>query len=99
MPTFTPDTYTDAPPVEKVNHKADHSLWRYYGGREVEYVVLITSGVANASPGVVSPTTGQLAAADDGSGDEGKAIYRGGRTYTVTAAEDTILTAAGYTVT
>jgi hypothetical protein len=99
MPTFTPDTYTDAPPVEKVNHGPDYSLWRYYGGREVEYVVIITSGAANASPGSVSPTVAQKNAADSGSGENDKGIFYGGRTYTVTAGEDTILTAAGYTVT
>ena len=38
-------------------------------------------------------------AADSGSGEAGKAIFHGGQTYTVTAGEDTILSAAGYTVT
>lgn len=33
-----------------------------------------------------------------GSGDNGLAIFRRGRTYEVTAGEETLLTAAGYTV-
>ena len=32
-----------------------------------------------------------------GSGDHGKAVFRMGRTYTITAGEDTLLKAAGYT--
>jgi hypothetical protein len=34
-----------------------------------------------------------------GSGDFGKALFRRGKTYTITAGEGTILTNAGYTVT
>ena len=35
--------------------------------------------------------------AKDGTGDFGKAIFRRGKTYTISAGEDTILQAAGYT--
>ncbi len=35
--------------------------------------------------------------AKDGTGDFGKAIFRRGKTYTISASEDTILQAAGYT--
>jgi len=59
--------------------------------------VLITAGVATASPGRVSPSTADIAGADAGSGEDGKAWFRGGITYTITAGEDTILSAAGYT--
>ncbi len=46
---------------------------------------------------ITDPTT--INAAKAGSGDFGKAIFRRGKTYTVTASEDTLLTAAGFTVT
>ena len=80
---------------------ADHvSMWRHYGTPiATGYSVLITGGVATPSPGRVSPTAGDIAAADAGSGEGGKAWFRGGITYTVTSAEQTILEAAGYTVT
>lgn len=61
--------------------------------------MFITGGVATASPGVTSPAIDTIAAADSGSGEGGKAWFRGGLTYQVTAAEKTILEAAGYTVT
>jgi len=34
--------------------------------------------------------------AADGSGDNGKAVFRAGRTYTITAGENTLLDSAGY---
>ena len=114
MATFTPTTYG-----EKINdesgggEKGRHSVWRLYGSPiQTSYVVIIRSGVANASPGSISPDsmtqiTGNAevtnavtsyAAADSGSGDDGRAVFRGGATYTVTAGEETILLAAGYTM-
>jgi len=65
----------------------------------VGYTVIITDGVASALPGRTVPTTAELAAADAGSGDGGKAVFSNGVTYTVTAGEQTILETAGYTVT
>lgn len=84
-----------------IDHNTEHvSLWRHYGTPiATGYSVLITGGVATASPGRISPTAGDIAAADAGSGEGGKAWFRGGITYTVTSAEQTILEAAGYTVT
>lgn len=84
---------------EREHRSQGASLWRYYRQLPVGYHVLITSGAATASPGVASVTTQDIEDADSGSGEGGKAWFRGGLTYTVTAAEDTILTAAGYTVT
>ena len=100
MATFTPDTYTIPINPESNGHGEQHSMWRHYQGViPVGYSVLITSGTATTSPGVVSPTADQIAAADAGSGEGGLAWFRGGITYTVTSAEGTALTAAGYTVT
>ena len=58
--------------------------------------VLITGGVATTFPGTTAPTTQDILAADSGSGEEGRAAFLGGRTYTITAGEETILNAAGY---
>lgn len=97
MPSFTPTTWTQPLNDEEANHV---SMWRHYGSPiKVGYSVLITGGTATTSPGTVSPTADDIASADAGSGEGGKAWFRGGITYTVTAAEQTILEAAGYTVT
>lgn len=97
MPTFTPPTYNMPLNDEQANHV---SLWRHYQGViPTSYSVLITSGVATPTPGRVSPTAGDIADADSGSGEGGKAWFRGGIAYTVTSAEQTILEAAGYIVT
>ena len=101
MPTFSPSTY-DTPKPHEVNapHTDRYSLWRYFSdGIPTARVVIITGGVANASPGFETPSVAQMNDADVGSGTAGKAIFHGGQTYTVTSGEDTILTAAGYTVT
>ena len=94
MPTFTPPTYTQGFLPER---KDDWSLMRWYDF-QVGRSVLITGGVASVYPGVVSPSQDDINAADAGSGMGGKAAFIGGRTYTVTAGEQTILEAAGYTV-
>ena len=112
MTTFTPTTFTVPLNAETNGHSAVYSMWRYHGGViPTPYVVLITDGVATPSPGIVSPSvhdmkgnaevpnaTSTVAGADSGSGDAGYAVFTGGRTYTVTAAEVTILEAAGYTM-
>ena len=80
------------------DEKHDHvSLWRHYGVPiATGYSVLITSGTATTAPGKISPTAGEIAAADSGSGEGGLAWFRGGIAYTITSAEETILNAAGY---
>ncbi len=101
MPTFAPTTY-DVPKVPEQNapHDDRYSLWRYFSdGIPTSFVAIITAGVANAAPGYQNPTVDQMNGADSGSGEAGKAIFHGGQTYTVTSGEDTILSAAGYTVT
>ena len=113
MSQFTPTTFTIPLNTEgKKEHPANHSMFRLYSGViPTPYVVLITGGVATPSPGTVSPSvndmrgnanvpnaTASFTGADAGSGDAGYAIFTGGRTYTVTAAEETILLAAGYTM-
>jgi len=101
MPTFTPPTRNEAITGKEqvVGGDASHaSMWRHYGSPiPVGYTVLITSGVATTSPGRIAPTTDDIAGADAGSGDADLAYFRGGQEYTITAAEDTILKAAGYT--
>ena len=102
MPTFTPTTQPDQtiPIVAEGGHEARYSLWRYFQGHiPSSYIVVIAAGVANASPGYATPSVDQMNAADAGSGVAGRAVFHGGYTYTVTSGEDTILTAAGYTVT
>jgi len=101
MATFTPTTYNEAiTGEEQHNLSLPHiSMWRHYGGViPTGYVVLITSGVANASPGSISPSIDDMAGADSGSGDGGLAIFSRGATYTVTAGEQTILETAGYSM-
>lgn len=95
MPTFTPPTYQKRFAPER---EGGFDLMRHYQF-PVGYSVLITGGVATPSPGRTVPTQSDIDAADDGSGFGGKAAFIGGRTYTVTSAEKTILEAAGYTVT
>ena len=95
MPTFTPPTRTQPFIHER---KDEWSLMRWYDF-DVGYSVLITGGVASTYPGVVTPSGDDITAADAGSGMGGKAAFIGGHTYTVTAGEQTILQAAGYTVT
>jgi len=101
IPTFTPDTYGVRINDETQGGEAARfSLWRHYGlPIQTGYVVLITDGVASPSPGRISPSVTDMAGADTGSGDDGRGVFSRGATYTVTDAEDTILTTAGYTVT
>ena len=112
MSQFTPTTFTTPINDETFGHPKESSLWRHYSGViPTPYVVLITDGVATPSPGTVSPSvndmrgnanvpnaTASYSGADAGSGDAGYAIFTGGRTYTVTSAEETILLAAGYSM-
>ncbi len=100
MPTFTPDTYG-----QKINdedgggsHDKKFSMWRHYGTPiQVGYVVHITSGAANTAPGATMIDTDTEKGADSGSGEDGRAVFKNGSTYTITSAEETILNAAGYT--
>jgi len=97
MATFTPPTYGDAINPEDTGHSKRYSLWRHYGTPiKVGYSVLITDGTATTAPGRVSPTADDIAGADAGSGEGGKAWFRGGIAYTVTSAEESALTSAGY---
>lgn len=100
MTDFIPPTFGKPIAAEtQGGEDARYSLWRHYGTPiQVGYNVLITGGTATPSPGVVGPTAGQVAAADAGSGENGKAWFRGGCTYDVSSAEETILTNAGYEV-
>lgn len=100
---FTPPTYLDSPGVEEADHV---SLWRHYKGNRVGYSVLVTGGVPTPYPGKVSPTAGEIAAADDqyifgiplaDDCEGGKLWFRGGITYVISDNLATVLDAAGYT--
>lgn len=97
MPIFSPPTYEYSAVDGVPTSHPGHALFRRYTFPR-GYSVLITNGTATAHPGTVSPTTDDIAAADTGSGEGGKAAFVGGHVYTITAAERTILEAAGYTV-
>lgn len=89
MPTFSPPTLSI--PIDR-----DHPLWKFYD-QTGSYSVLITGGTATTFPGKQGVTQDEIDAADSGSGFGGKAAFIGGREYTITAGEKTILDAAGYT--
>ena len=92
---FTPPTYRVSFADE---NESGPSLMRWFSF-PVGYTVIITGGVATPYPGVAVPRSSTMEAADAGSGDNGKAVFRNGVSYTVTDAERTALRAAGYTVT
>ena len=90
MASFTPPTRED--PVQ--NELGRFGL-SFPVGKAV-YILDADDSVVETDS-FVDPT--DVALMKDGSGDFGKALFRRGITYTVTAGEDTILTDAGYTVT
>ncbi len=99
MPTIAFTSYDVPHDDESVGHAEKWSLWRWYGGIAVSRVIMITNGVATPSPGAATATADQYADADTGSGQGGKAIWHtSDGAVTVTAAEATILIAAGYTL-
>jgi hypothetical protein len=89
MPTFTPPTYEQ--PVN--NRLGQHGVAFPVG--KVVWIRASDDEVIETTL-IVDPT--DIDAAKAGSGDFGKAIFRRGKTYTVTAGEETLLLAAGYTV-
>ena len=70
---------------------AKHGLYRVITFGRSYAVWIDTDDVAHQS---VSPLDWDLKNAKDGSGDFGKAVFRRGATYTITAEEETILSAA-----
>lgn len=76
-----------------------NELGRHGVSYPVGYVVWIATvdDVVTQAGSITDPT--DIALAKTGSGDFGKAIFRRGKTYTITAGEGTILTSAGYVVT
>jgi hypothetical protein len=99
---FQAPKFSDRWGSEEIGHEKVWSLWRYYEP-VVEFVqtVIISGGVAipTATEGARTLTAAEIAGADAGSGEGGKAVFRGRLTHPVTAGEATILTTAGYTVT
>ena len=87
--------YTLVSPTAMAKRDED-GLFRHYVRTNFTYTVVINSGVASS---VSYITQEQIAAADAGTGYDGKAVFLGGHRNTVSEAEKTILEAAGYTVT
>ena len=81
-------------------HTREHSLWRHFSGIATARTIVITGGVASASPGLVNPTIDQINNPDSSTSTAGgKAVwYATNQTQTVTTAEGTIFTTAGYVV-
>lgn len=96
MPTFDPCQTALQYDVPQLPERPTFGLMRWYSFKRAKNV-LITGGVARILS-VVTPS--DIAAADDGSGEGGKAFFRGGtKPVTITSAEQTALEAAGLVVT
>ena len=74
--------------------KAHNRLYRFYNQDSIPSVI-ITAGVVQSR---FTPSTEIITAADPGSGYADKAVFLGGRKWTVTSAEKVLLVAAGYSV-
>lgn len=101
LTTFHAPVFYD-PMKKEAGAKEGYSLWRWYDDIvPVVQPVIIASGtvIPTAAEGRRIFTVDELAAADAGSGEEGKAIFRGKMQHDVTSEEGTLLDAAGYTVT
>ena len=96
-----PETLMSKPRRGQKTHAKEHSMWRHFSGIATARTIIITNGVASASPGLVSPLADQIAAADSSTTTAGgKAVwYSTNELQTVTPAEGGIFTTAGYTVT
>lgn len=90
MATFTAPTYNQ--PV--ANRLGEHGVSFPVG--KIVYILDADDSVVETTL-IVDPT--DINKMKDGSGDFGKACFRRGLTYEVTASEETILTNAGYSVT
>lgn len=75
---------------------ADNRLGEYGVGWQVGKVVYITTDDEAVETETFSDPD-DLALMKAGSGDFGLALFRRGRTYTITSGEETILNGAGYT--
>lgn len=89
MPSFTPPTYEQ--PIS--NRLGQHGV--AFPVSKVVYIVDADDSVVETTS-IVDPT--DINKMKDGSGDFDKACFRRGKTYEITAGEQTILEAAGYTV-
>jgi len=93
------------PPVDPAEAQAFEAvtdigqrLYRLFRLSYAPKSVRIVGGVVSLFPGEHNLTPEQILAADPGSGLAGRAVFTGGRTWTVTTAEAILLNAAGYTV-
>jgi len=90
MPSFTPPTREE----NAKNRLGDYGL---------SWPVGLVVYILDADDSVVEVNSftdpDDVTLMKDGSGDFGKALFRRGITYTITAGEDSILTGAGYTTT
>lgn len=75
------------------NEPVRNRLGDYGVSFPVGQVIIITDGEARVTEALTDPD--HIMAADDGTGDFGKSIFRRGRTYSVNETEKDILVAAG----
>lgn len=101
-----------SPPTFNMPLDRKSMLWRQYGKPiPTPYVVMIIGGVVTPYPGLVNVSTrtkfgnaevpnavASYTGADSGSGEGGRAVWYGGRVYTITDAEKALLAAAGYSM-
>lgn len=98
MATLELETYSGHIGVER--NTPAWRLYRFFDGPTKVYSVFIEGGVATTFPGRAGYTMADVNAADVGSGYNGRAAFIGGFIWDeITAGEQTILEAAGYTVT
>lgn len=95
MGTFVPPTYNQ--PIN--NRLGQHGVSFPVG----KVVYICTDSEAHETTLIMGDFSSQVCSHGvgiaTGSGDNGLALFRRGKTYTVTSGEETILTNAGYTVT
>lgn len=98
MATFTPPTYEQPIGDRRTKFTATNRLGDFGVSFPVGFVVWIRDSDKEViqTTTIIDPT--DINAAQVGSGDFGKSIFRRGITYTVNSTEETQLTNAGFTV-
>lgn len=101
MATFTATTY-EQPIGDRRSSRRKFSATNRLGDHGVAFPVGFVVWIRDSDKEVIETTTitdpTDIDAAQTGSGDFGKSIFRNGRTYEVNATEETQLTNAGFTV-
>lgn len=95
MPSFTPPTYNQPVNNPLGKHGVSFTVGKVVYIDDADGVFETTHTLGDFSA-VRSPNGNPIKV---GSGDAGLALFRRGKSYSVTAGEQTLLVAAGYTVT